>query len=166
MNNEIEILYKLNKFHLSSPIILCIGTDKVTGDALGPMVGQLLTQNYDLPAYVYGTLSRPITALNLETTVGFLKLKHPSNKIIAIDSSIGQKCDIGEIKVLPCGIFPGAADNKKLPFIGDYGVTATVATNSADLFNVRLGLIYELSRTISQAISKMDCMSSLYKLII
>ena len=41
------------------PVILCIGTDRVTGDSLGPFVGTFLaayTTSRDLP--VYGCLSR------------------------------------------------------------------------------------------------------------
>lgn len=36
-------------------VIVCFGTNAISGDALGPMVGTLLTQKYDVPAFVYGT---------------------------------------------------------------------------------------------------------------
>ena len=34
------------------PIILCVGTDKVSGDSLGPTVGTLLTESYHIPTFV------------------------------------------------------------------------------------------------------------------
>lgn len=42
-------------------ILLCIGTDLVIGDCLGPIVGEILI-NRNVNAYVYGTLTRPVTA--------------------------------------------------------------------------------------------------------
>ena len=44
----------------------CIGTDRSTGDALGPLVGQrLLKLGFDRTP-VIGTLEEPLHALNLE----------------------------------------------------------------------------------------------------
>ena len=43
------------------PIILCIGSDLVLGDSLGPLIGTLLLKR-NVEAYVYGTLGSPITA--------------------------------------------------------------------------------------------------------
>ena len=47
------------------PVALCIGTDRVIGDALGPVVGELLVSAFNAPFFVYGTLASPVTALNL-----------------------------------------------------------------------------------------------------
>ena len=44
-------------------LFLCIGTDRSTGDSLGPLVGHSLSR-FTLPhARVYGTLDRPVHAL-------------------------------------------------------------------------------------------------------
>ena len=49
-------------------VILCIGTDRATGDCLGPLVGEHLMQV--LPHIpIYGNLESPIHALNLEETI-------------------------------------------------------------------------------------------------
>ena len=53
------------------PIVLCIGSDRVTGDCLGPIVGQMLTER-KANAYVYGTLDRPVTALNLKDAIAHI----------------------------------------------------------------------------------------------
>lgn len=57
-------------------IFFCIGTDRSTGDSLGPLVGtQLIKKN--LPAErVYGTLDRPVHAINLDETLSEAVLRH------------------------------------------------------------------------------------------
>ena len=54
-------------------VFCCIGTDRSTGDALGPMTGSFLTQLVSFPFQVVGTLDNPLHALNLEETVAELK---------------------------------------------------------------------------------------------
>jgi DNA-binding LacI/PurR family transcriptional regulator len=50
----------------SRPIVfVCIGTDRSTGDSLGPIVGTLLEEKGLRTFYVYGTLDEPIHAVNL-----------------------------------------------------------------------------------------------------
>ena len=43
------------------PVFVCIGSDLVLGDSLGPLVGTFL-RNKNLSSYIYGTLNFPITA--------------------------------------------------------------------------------------------------------
>lgn len=137
------------------PVILCIGSDRVTGDCLGPITGHFLKHEFSLPAFVYGSLSDPVTALNLKDVVEFISEKHPCSPIIAIDSALGKKGDVGTVRLLEGGIYPGAATSKSLPKVGDFAVTATVAENAGKaLYSVRLGLIFSLSRIIAEAFSK------------
>ena len=45
------------------PVILCIGSDLSVGDSLGPVTGTKIKEKLrGLDCYVYGTLSKPITA--------------------------------------------------------------------------------------------------------
>lgn len=59
-------IYK--KMQKNQPLVLiCIGSDRATGDCLGPLVGQSLM---DFPVYsVYGTLQFPVHAKNLDKTM-------------------------------------------------------------------------------------------------
>ena len=59
------------------PVILCIGTDRMIGDSLGPLVGSLLARKRKARLLVYGTLSQPVHALNLDETLNEIKKKHP-----------------------------------------------------------------------------------------
>ena len=65
---DLQILIK--KYHKKKQplVIVCIGTDRATGDCLGPLVGQYL-QNHSSLCSVYGSLSRPVHAQNLEQTI-------------------------------------------------------------------------------------------------
>ena len=72
-NSPEEIAFLLNKCILHHParwselIFLCIGSDRVTGDCLGPYVGYQLFEHLDAHGiYIYGTLKEPVHALNLE----------------------------------------------------------------------------------------------------
>lgn len=137
------------------PIIICIGSDLVLGDSLGPLVGTLLRQN-GASAYVYGTLNAPITAKEVEYAKVYLKKIHPNSKIIAIDAGIGQSDDVGLIKVLNRGLKPGLGVDKNLSTIGDISVVGIVAARSVksvNLFNyTRLNLVYKMAKIIADGV--------------
>ena len=168
MKNYIENLnFKINKqsllralrtnLALNDYVFLCVGSDRITGDCLGPLTGQLLTRNYNVKAYVYGTLEAPVTAQNLLKTEKFIRKRHKQSKIITIDASLGSLEEVGRIRMLNSGVFPGSATNKNLPKVGDFSITATVNTGSqkdpSTLFATRLHLVYHLADTIADAIS-------------
>jgi len=146
---------------IAPPVVLCIGSDKVTGDCFGPLVGDRLVKNESINSYVYGTLDAPVTALNLLHTLAFIKLKHPSSYILAVDSALGAKTEVGCFRVIADGIYPGSATGKKLPKVGDFSLTATVAGlgNSSSLYGVGLGFVSRLADTASKAIA--NCVRSL-----
>ena len=137
------------------PVVLCIGSDRVIGDALGPIVGELLRFRHDAPCFVYGTLSLPVTAKNLTSAIAFIRRNHPQSKIIAIDSSLGNANDIGKITCKIGQIRPGLATGKKLPAVGDYSVTATVAPIGAShtLSSLRLDFVYRLAERVALIVS-------------
>ena len=69
-------------------VILCIGSDRITGDSLGPLVGHNLSSYSLSHTHVYGTLSHPVHALNLDETVSMLCEQHPHSLTIAVDLSL------------------------------------------------------------------------------
>ncbi len=158
LNDKKSICKTLDTISLSSnllPVFLCIGSDRVTGDCFGPIVGHLLRNTYNINAHVYGTLAKPVTALNVENTAKYIKYKHSGKDIVAVDSSLGDKEQIGLFSVIADGIYPGLGVGKRLPKVGDYSITATVACASEkSLSGVRLGLVY------SQAIFIADCINT------
>ena len=105
------------------------------------------------PAFVYGTLTRPVTALNLKDAVKHIKDAHGDKKVLAIDSSVGRLGDVGKIRIAFGSIAPGSADGKKLPKVGDVSITATVTDpRKTPLSAVRLGTVYSLAVDITERI--------------
>ncbi len=142
------------------PIFICIGSDLVLGDSLGPLVGTFL-KNKKIGSYIYGTLNFPITAKEVEYARTYLKQMHPNSITIAIDAAIGNSEDIGLIKVLNKGLKPGLGVDKNLGLVGDIsiiGVVATKSNNNYNLFNLtRLNLIYKMAENIASGIEKYIC---------
>lgn len=108
------------------PVFVCIGSDRVTGDSLGPLVGTRLqcTRGFTLP--VYGTLEFPIHALNLQDAMRSIKLFHPRNPIIAIDASLGTRRHQHYITVSSGGLHPGSGVDKELMKVGDIAITGII----------------------------------------
>ena len=139
------------------PIFICIGSDLVLGDSLGPLVGTFL-KNKEVSSYVYGTLNFPVTAKEIEYARTYLKQMHPNSISIAIDAAIGQNDDVGLIRVMNKGIKPGLGVDKNLGTVGDVGIVGIVAGKSLknyNLFNLtRLNLIYKMAEQIAGGIAK------------
>ncbi len=137
------------------PIIVCVGSDLILGDSLGPLVGTLLRQN-GVGAYVYGTLNAPITAREVDYVKTYLKKIHKNSKIIAIDAGIGPDSDVGLIKIRDVGLKPGLGVDKELPSLGDMSIVGVVASKSirnVNLFNyTRLNLVYKMATVIAEGI--------------
>lgn len=139
------------------PFFICIGSDLVMGDSLGPLVGTLLKKR-DVRSYVYGTLNFPITAKEVEYARTYLKQMHPSSISIAIDAAVGSSDDVGLIKVINKGLKPGLGVNKNLGVIGDLsiiGIVAKSSFNNKELFSLtRLNLVYKMAEIIADGIEK------------
>ena len=76
----------LNEKMKGTPVFMCIGTDKVFSDSLGPRVGTLLNRQMRTPSFVYGMCEQNITAENLLRCYNFIRALHPSNRIVVIDA--------------------------------------------------------------------------------
>lgn len=140
-------------------LFVCIGTDRSTGDSLGPLVGTKLS---DAGYEVLGTLDDPVHAVNLEQ-----KLEHIGNYfsdrfIIAIDACLGQFSNVGNIKVACGSIKPGAGVKKDLPAVGHASITGIVNVGGFMeyfvLQNTRLSLVMRLADEIAST-----CMSAVSK---
>jgi len=106
-------------------VIICIGTDRSTGDALGPLVGERL---YKVCKYakVFGNLKEPVHAVNLEKILDNIRDIYENPFIIAVDASLGRSENVGTIKIAQGALKPGAGVNKNLPPVGNFHVTGVV----------------------------------------
>ena len=159
-SREISVLLK--KCILSYPhhwtdlVFLCIGTDRVTGDCLGPYVGHRLSSFCFPGIYVYGTLVQPVHALNLCDTRKEILSRHPDSLIIAVDASLGQKKHLGYVTIGNGALYPGAGVQKNLPPVGHIHITGIVNTagmlEQLTLQTTRLSTVISIAEQISNGI--------------
>jgi len=141
-------------------IIVAIGTDRSTGDALGPLTGTYLEQMDLKHMQIYGTLHKPVHAQNLSDYIKKIKAKYRRPYVIAIDACLGRSSSIGKITLGTGPLFPGAALNKNLPVIGDLHITAVVNVSGfmeyAVLQNTRLSIVADMATTIASILKRVD----------
>ena len=139
-------------------VILCIGTDRSTGDALGPLVGYKLMPHmfkYD-KVHLMGTLDEPVHAKNLDEYIDVIETFHANAFVLAIDASLGHNSCIGQIIIKEGPLKPGLGVNKKLPEIGDLSITGVVNVGGLMeymvLQNTRLSLVMNMADIIAKGI--------------
>lgn len=138
-------------------VLVCVGTDRSTGDCLGPLVGSNLSTSSSWGINVYGTLDNPVHALNLEQTLTEITSRHPRATIIAVDACLGKSQNVGYISIKEGPLRPGTGVNKKLPHVGDYHIIGVVNVGGFMehfvLQNTRLSIVKRMADIISEGIS-------------
>ncbi|ABB14291.1 spore protease YyaC [Carboxydothermus hydrogenoformans] len=152
-----EILRKA----LNRPVvILCIGTDRSTGDAFGPLVGSFLKNARINFFHVYGCLEEPVHAVNLEETLKNIYHQYKNPFLIAVDASLGSLNSVGQIVLKDGPLNPGAALNKKLPPVGDLSLTGVVNVGGFMEFmvlqNTRLSTVMAMARFLSEVLIELS----------
>ena len=122
-------------------VVICIGTDKISGDSLGPLVGSLLRERYALPCPVYGVEGKTVNGLNLPDYRRFLETHHAGCTVIAVDAAVGEESEVGTIKVRTGGIKAGGALGRDDP-IGDVGILGVVGARGGDALSTLMAVPY------------------------
>lgn len=137
-------------------IILCIGTDRSTGDSLGPLVGDKLKFLLRNKIILLGNLENPVHAKNISKALRKIKSSYSNPYIIAIDACLGSVQNVGNIIIESKPIFPGSAMNKNLPPVGDLSITGIVNVSGALEFmvlqNTRLFTVMKIADIISKGL--------------
>jgi len=145
-------------FNYDEIVVLCIGTDRATGDSLGPLCGYKMIKPLKKikNTKLYGTLEYPVHAKNLSRTIDKIYIKHKNPLVLAIDASLGTSEHIGYIAVSKGSLSPGTGVNKSLPKIGDISITGIVnfygITEMTIIQNTRLNVVMKIAETISDGI--------------
>jgi putative sporulation protein YyaC len=137
-------------------VIVCVGTDRSTGDSLGPLVGTSLSREPNPQFDLYGTLDEPVHAMNLNETLLQISRTSPQPYVIAVDACLGQVSSVGCIQIGAGPVRPGAGVNKELPPVGDVHMTGIVNVGGFMeyfvLQNTRLNLVMKMADIISQSL--------------
>ena len=132
-------LYAKSDSNFEELVFLCIGSDRITGDSLGPLIGHRLAKEHLNRCCIYGTLANPVHALNLQETVESVKKEHQ-----------------GFVTVGQGSLEPGLGVKKKLPPVGDISITGIVNLSGAFehflLQTTRLSTVMELADAIVSGI--------------
>ncbi|CDQ37864.1 MULTISPECIES: spore protease YyaC [Virgibacillus] len=141
-------------------VVVFIGTDRSTGDSLGPLAGTLLAEKKPKHITVYGTLEEPVHATNLTEYIDYIETHHSNPFIIAVDACLGKHSSVGLLITGTGPIKPGAALNKPLPAIGDMHITGVVNVSGfmeySVLQNTRLSLVMAMAQQISSLLDELD----------
>lgn len=149
-------LNQLNPDGLRELVFIGIGTDRSTGDSLGPLVGSKLRERVS-GVKVFGTLDNPVHASNLHEHLRTLKNTSENPLVLAIDACLGQKESVGSVSLGEGPLRPGAGVHKELPSVGDMHITGVVNVGGymeyMVLQNTRLSLVMRMADLIVDAIA-------------
>lgn len=141
-------------------VVVCIGTDRSTGDSLGPLTGTFFNKLKPKHMVVYGTLHDPVHAKNLTEYIDKIKQQHYNPFIIAIDACLGKNSSVGQIITGTGPLIPGAALNKKLPAVGDIHITGVVNISGfmeyTILQNTRLSIVVDMANCLATLLDMID----------
>ncbi len=139
-----------------SIVFICIGTDRSTGDSLGPLVGYKISNIKHPNVYIHGSLENPVHAKNLNKTIEEIRHIYTKPLIIAIDACLGKMEHIGYVSIGTGPIKPGSAMNKDLLPIGDISIVGIVNLGGFMDFlilqNTRLYIVMKMAELISNGI--------------
>lgn len=128
--------------------VVAIGSDRTTGDCLGPLVGEFLSGVG--PFEVHGTLDEPVHAANMGELIPEI-----SGFTLAVDAALGSP--VGGISVRGGPLAPGAAFGRELPHVGDVAISALVCEAGSlgfeRLRSVRLGFVRDVAHTIATSLA-------------
>ena len=139
-------------------VIICIGSDRSTGDSLGPLVGHDLSSRLKIykDVHILGTLGEPVHAKNLQDNIDKINTHYENPFIVAIDACLGSFSHVGSICLSNAPLRPGAGVNKVLPPVGDISILGIVNTSGfmghTVLQCTRLNLVMNLANIISSSL--------------
>lgn len=134
------------------PGFLCIGTDRLTGDSFGPLVGSILAGlGLDVP--VAGTLACPVHAEHIAARARELA-ERGCRPLVAVDACVGS--EPGVLEVARDALRPRFGD---LPAVGDICLKGTVLAHPrkksvlSGLGSVRLWLVLRMACVAALAVA-------------
>ena len=141
----------------SRPLVLvAIGTDRLTGDSLGPLVGSRARELAPgIP--IYGTLEEPVHAVNLADTIKEINRVYLEPLVVAVDACLGQARNVGTVSVGRGALCPGTGVHKDLPPVGEVFISGVVNVGGFLEFmvlqNTRLCLVMQIADCIARALA-------------
>lgn len=158
VNGTMLALQKLTAKAERAPVIVCIGTDLISGDSLGPVAGSMILKKTGKKGLIlFGSLDCTVTAREIKYLNYFLKATFKDRMIVTIDAAVGRSDEVGLIKISDIPLRPGSGINKKLGEVGNVNIQGVVAEKTPllerTLKEVRMNMVYKMADVISDSIS-------------
>lgn len=151
-----DLIRDLNPAGKRPLVLLAIGTDRSTGDSLGPLVGSRVNELAPGLFNTFGTLDEPVHAVNLKEKLLEIEERFPQPLIIAVDACLGQMQNVGSITLGKGSLHPGTGVHKNLPPVGEIYISGIVNIGGfleyLVLQNTRLGLVVKMAECIARAL--------------
>jgi putative sporulation protein YyaC len=156
--DELLIQMKADGVTLNRLAFLCIGTDRSSGDTLGPLAGTLLEER----GYtrVIGTLKRPCDADSWEERLAELRLMQAEEGavVLAIDACLGNSVSVGLFQTAAGPLEAGRSLKRGLEPVGDYAIAAIVNVNRGNpvrvLETTAFGRVWDMTLQIVAAVER------------
>ena len=138
-------------------VIVCVGSDRATGDSFGPLIGTKLRLHWKaINITVYGDLNEPVHAQNLESILADIETRFRNPFILAVDACLGRFNHIGHITLEKGPLRAGAGVGKQLTAFGDYCLMGVVNVSGfleqVVLQSTRLGLVMQMADLVAEAL--------------
>lgn len=115
-----------------TPVILCIGSDKIAGDSVGPIVGDILKNRLNARCFVYGATGKSVNGRNVQDFLKLIKCAHPESPVIAVDACLSKEAEKPFVAVVSGGVNPKRAITGIENPAGDVGILGAVEKPSDD----------------------------------
>lgn len=145
-------------------LIACIGTDKLIGDSLGPIVGTILQRN-DFKYPVMGDIKNNINGVTIHEYIEKITNNYNDHFIIGIDAALSWEHDIGKISISDKPVRPASGMGRKLPSIGNASINGITMgdddyiigfADSIDMNSSRLSFVMEMAEVIATALIELS----------
>ena len=110
-------------------------------------------------ATVFGTLERPVHAMNLENYMAVLRTCYQDDLIVAVDASVGNREHVGYVTLGKGALKPGLMVSRELRSVGIYSspeLWEAAAITIPYAASVRLSVVMQMADCISRSISLVE----------
>lgn len=155
-------IYQYRNQKFSDVVVLCIGTNKIIGDSIGPVVGQKLKEeNINETVCIYGDMKETINFKNAKEVLEKIFKTYEKPFIITIDSALGTERMVSEIVVNKGIVRLGKSLGRSICYPSHITIKGVVGENKNTyeenikiLKEVKPELIWNLSSIMAEGIKQ------------
>ena len=153
----------------SNLIFLCIGTNKVVGDSIGPIVGNSLKCMENDFVQIYGTIENTLNFRNAKEIIERLQVDSMNPFFVTIDAALSESNNKGDIVLSEGYIKIGKALQKSICFYSNVNIKCVVGKsykekerNLTELRKVSLQETIKMADIVSNGIKNVLKKSKIY----